>query len=597
MIKVSDYIANFLAKHSDVANTIFMVSGGGNMHLINGVGKHPDLEYICNHHEQACTIAAEGYARLHNKIGVAYVTTGPGGTNAISGVYGAWVDSIPTLTISGQVKFETTIASQPKLKLRQLGDQEVNIIDLVKPITKYAVMVDDKNSIRYHLEKAIYEAKSGRPGPVWLDIPLDIQGSMINEDELEAFILPKKINYNLKIQEVILALNVAKRPVLIIGNGIRLGNAIPELKKLIEQLEIPVVTTISGIDLISTQHQFFFGRPGILGERAGNFIVQNSDLIIVLGTRLNLRIISFNWELFAREAKKIMVDIDKNELDKKTFIPDIKIHADIKYFIKSLTNAIRDRLDIREWIDYCNEIKVNYPVITQSQKSRTDYVSSYYFPILLSKKLSKNAVIVTGNGIAYTSTYQTFSVREGDRVFANLGSAAMGYDLPAAIGACVASNRQDIICITGDGSIQMNIQELQTIIQNKMPIKIFMYNNNGYLSIRITQTTYFKEHFVGEGPRSGVSIPDMKKLAEVYGFKVYQIHTNQEAENKLDKILTEDGPVFCEVMLDPEEEIKPKVASYKKSDGTMVSKPLEDLSPFLPRAEFLKNMIITPVKD
>lgn len=597
MIKVSDFIAKFLAEHVDTGKTVFMVSGGGNMHLIDSLGKQEGLEFVCNHHEQACAIAAEGYARVTNKIGIAYVTTGPGGTNAITGVYGAWVDSIPTLTISGQVKFETTISSQPELNLRQLGDQEVNIIDLVKPITKYSVMITDKNSIKYHLKKAVYEAKSGRPGPVWLDIPLDIQGAMVDENELDDYVIPKITEYNMQINSVIEALENAKRPVIIAGNGIRLSNAKEDLKALIEQLNIPIVTSISGIDLIHTEHKLFFGRPGILGERAANFIVQNSDLVIVLGTRLNLRHLSFNWEFFAREAKKIMVDIDENELNKRTFIPDLKINADVGKFIKLLLNNKLEKLDIENWIDYCNRIKKSYPVVTSEQINRTDYVSSYYFPTLLSDKLAKKAVVVTGNGIAYTSTYQTYSVREGDRVFANLGCASMGYDLPAAIGACVANNYNDVVCLTGDGSIQMNLQELQTIIHYKLPIKIFMYNNNGYLSIRITQTAYFNKNFVGESPVSGVTIPDMKKLAEVYGFKVFQIKTNKEAEEKLDSILSYEGPVFCEIMLDPIEEIAPKVASYKKPDGTMISKPLEDLAPFLPRDEFEKNMIIKIIEE
>jgi len=598
MIKVSDFISNFLAEQKDVGNTVFMVSGGGNMHLIDSLGNNKKLEYICNHHEQACTIAAEGYARVTNKIGVSYVTTGPGGTNAITGVYGAWVDSIPTLTISGQVKFETTIASQPELHLRQLGDQEINIVDLVKPITKYAVMITNKNSIKYHLQKAVYEAKSGRPGPVWLDIPLDLQGAMVNENDLYDFVIPKKEEYDLKIKEVVEALKTAKRPVIIAGNGIRLSDAVPNLKDIVECLHIPIVTTISGIDLIPTDHELFFGRPGILGERAANFIVQNSDLIIVLGTRLNLRILSFNWEYFARDAKKIMVDIDINELNKKTFNPDIKIKADVKDFILKLKkHSNKLVLNITDWLEYCYDIKTKYPVLDIKDKERTDFVSSYYFPILLSDRLSKNSIIVTGNGIAYTSTYQTYSVREGDRVFANLGCASMGYDLPAAIGACIANDKNEVVCITGDGSIQMNIQELQTIIHNNLPIKIFMYNNNGYLSIRITQKSYFDKNFVGESSISGISIPDMKKLAAVYGFNVYQLRTNKEAEEKLDSILNEPGPVFCEVMLDPNEEIGPKVASYKKENGTMISKPLEDLAPFLPREEFKENMIIDIIEE
>ncbi len=596
MIKVSDFIAKFIAEHKDTAKTVFMVSGGGNMHLIDSLGKNENLEYVCNHHEQACAIAAEGYARVSNKIGIAYVTTGPGGTNAITGVYGAWVDSIPTMIISGQVKFQTTIASQPELNLRQLGDQEVNIVDIVRPITKYAVMITDKNSIKFHLQKAIYEAKHGRPGPVWLDVPLDIQGAMVDEADLVEFEIPEEPKFDTKIPQVLDALKAAKRPVIIVGNGLRLANAKDDFRALIDELKIPVLTAISGVDLIETSNKYFFGRPGILGERTGNFVIQNSDLVIVLGTRLNLRILSFNWEFFAREAKKIMIDIDENELNKKTFIPDIKIKSDAKVFINDLREKARDlNLEIGDWLKYCNRIKMKYPVFDKSVLKEKNYVSSYYFPRLLSEKLPKNSLLLTGNGIAYTSTFQSYPVRAGDRLFANVGCASMGYDLPALIGACVANNKRQTICLTGDGSIQMNIQELQTIIHYRLPVKIFMYNNNGYLSIRITQHNYFNNNFVGESPISGVSIPDMKALAKIYGFKVFQIKNNDDANAKIDEILSCEGSVFCEVILPPNEVIGPKVASMKLQDGTMISKPLEDLAPFLPRDEFYKNMIVKPL--
>ena len=325
MIKVSDFIAKFIAEHEDTAKTVFMVSGGGNMHLIDSLGKNENLEYVCNHHEQACAIAAEGYARVSNKIGIAYVTTGPGGTNAITGVYGAWVDSIPTMIISGQVKFQTTIASQPELNLRQLGDQEVNIIDIVKPITKYVVMITDKNSIKFHLQKAVYEAKHGRPGPVWLDVPLDIQGAMVDEADLVEFKIPEEPKFDTKIPQVLDALKAAKRPVIIAGNGVTLAGANEDFLKLIEILKIPVIGTFARYDIVRNDHELFFGRYGTIGNRAANFVVQNSDLIIAVGARLNIRAVSYNWEFFGREAKKILVDIDENELNKKTIAADIRI--------------------------------------------------------------------------------------------------------------------------------------------------------------------------------------------------------------------------------------------------------------------------------
>jgi acetolactate synthase-1/2/3 large subunit len=598
--KVSDLVAEFLAEHPDISNDVFLVSGGGNMHLIDSVGRNEKLRYTCNHHEQACTFAAEGYARISNRIGVAVVTTGPGGTNAITGVYGAWTDSIPMLVISGQVKRETTISSHPHLHLRQLGDQEVDIVPIVEPITKYAVTVIEPHEILYHLEKAVYYAKEGRPGPVWVDIPLDVQGAVFNTKNLRHFTPPGPPIYRLQTNRVVTALRKAKRPVIIAGNGIRLAEEKTVFLQLIETLQIPVLTAISGIDLLPSKHPLFFGRPGILGDRAANFIVQNSDLLLVLGTRMNLRLISFNWEHFARNAYKIMVDIDENELEKRTFTPDLKVHADLSEFLPDLQKKIQtDPLTMpsSKWIKYCQKMKQRYNVIKEMARlSSEEYVSSYLFPGILQKYLQHPALIVTGNGTAYTSTYQSIEVHPGDRVFANIGCASMGYDLPAAIGAAVASGKE-VVCLTGDGSIQMNLQELQTIIHYRLPIKIFMYNNRGYLSIRITQGNYFADNFVGEGENSGVSIPDMLGLAKVYGFSTFRITNNAEAEEKMATILNEPGPVFCEVMLSPHETLGPKVSSYKKEDGTIISKPLEDLAPFLPREEFRCNMIIPPIEE
>lgn len=599
-IRVADYIAKFLAEHEATAKTVFLVSGGGNMHLIDGIGKHPDLTYVCNHHEQACAIAAEGYARVSNKIGIAIVTTGPGGTNAITGVMGAWVDSIPMLVISGQVKFVTTIASQPELPLRQLGDQEINIVDIVKPITKSAKMMTDKNTIRADLEEAVYLAKHGRPGPVWLDIPLDIQGAIVDEDTLEGFTSPVEPLQDFRIPELLECLQKAERPVIVAGNGVRLADAIPEFEEVTQALGIPVLTTISGVDLIATEHPLFCGRPGILGERSANFIMQNSDCIVILGTRMNLRIISYNWEYFGREATKIMVDVDPAELEKHTLEIDVKIVADLKPFLSSLQQTLtsggfhKERAD---WLTYCQSMKTKYPVVPEEYRHRDAYVSSHVFAEKLGTLLDAQSVTVTGNGTAYTSTFQTFPIQRGQRLFANVACASMGYDLPAAIGACFAHGKRDVVCLTGDGSIQMNLQELQTIIHYRLPVKLFMYNNNGYLSIRITQKNFFNGHIVGEGPESGVTVPDMQALANVYGFKTYRIGNHAEMDALLPEVLRTEGPVFCEVMLDPDEALYPKVSSYKKPDGTIVSKPLEDLFPFLERDEFIENMIIPIVGD
>ena len=596
MIKVSDFIAKFIAEHEDTAKTVFMVSGGGNMHLIDSLGKNENLEYVCNHHEQACAIAAEGYARVSNKIGIAYVTTGPGGTNAITGVYGAWVDSIPTMIISGQVKFQTTIASQPELNLRQLGDQEVNIIDIVKPITKYVVMITDKNSIKFHLQKAVYEAKHGRPGPVWLDVPLDIQGAMVDEADLVEFKIPEEPKFDTKIPQVLDALKAAKRPVIIAGNGVTLAGANEDFLKLIEILKIPVIGTFARYDIVRNDHELFFGRYGTIGNRAANFVVQNSDLIIAVGARLNIRAVSYNWEFFGREAKKILVDIDENELNKKTIAADIRIKSDAKTFVSDLRSALKDKPDFESWLEICKNYRKDYPTIESFRQNVKEWVDSYnFFDVLSNHK--RDLVYVFGNGTACVSSYQSLRLYENQKVVVNSGCASMGYDLPAAIGACFANGKKDTICVTGEGSLQMNIQELQTIIHNKLPIKIFVLNNAGYISIRNTQNNFFKGHKVGSDKDSGVSFPNIVKLAEVYGFEACRIENQLNLKGELEEILSKPGAVVCEIMLSPTEKMEPKLSSKIKPDGKMVSKPLEDMFPFLPREEFYKNMIIKPVDE
>nr|WP_314520945.1 thiamine pyrophosphate-binding protein [uncultured Campylobacter sp.] len=596
MIKVSDFIAKFIAEHEDTAKTVFMVSGGGNMHLIDSLGKNENLEYVCNHHEQACAIAAEGYARVSNKIGIAYVTTGPGGTNAITGVYGAWVDSIPTMIISGQVKFQTTIASQPELNLRQLGDQELNIVDIVRPITKYAVMITDKNGIKFHLQKAVYEAKHGRPGPVWLDVPLDIQGAMVDEADLVEFEIPEEPKFDTKIPQVLDALKAAKRPVIIAGNGVTLTGANEEFLKLIEILKIPVIGTFARYDIVRNDHELFFGRYGTIGNRAANFVVQNSDLIIAVGARLNIRAVSYNWEFFGREAKKILVDIDENELNKKTIAADIKIKSDAKVFISDLRSVLKDELDFGAWLEICKNYRKNYPTIEPFRQNVKERVDSYnFFDVLSNHK--RDLVYVFGNGTACVSSYQSLRLYENQKVVVNSGCASMGYDLPAAIGACFANGKKNTICVTGEGSLQMNIQELQTIIHNKLPIKIFVLNNAGYISIRNTQNNFFKGHKVGSDKDSGVSFPNIVKLAEVYGFEACRIENQLNLKGELEEILSKPGAVVCEIMLSPTEKMEPKLSSKIKPDGKMVSKPLEDMFPFLPREEFYKNMIIKPVDE
>ena len=598
-MRVADYIFKTLADKG--VKHVFLVTGGGAMHLNDAIGKESRIQYVCNLHEQACAMAAEGYARISGMPGVLNVTTGPGGTNALTGVAGAWLDSIPMLVISGQVKRATTIAACPDLHLRQLGDQELNIVDMVRPITKYAVMIQDPAMIRYELEKAWYLCQSGRPGPVWLDVPLDIQAADMDTEKLPSY-TPEPETFlpeipETKWNEILVKLNSAKRPAIIAGIGVRHGKAVQQLLELAEKRNIPLLTSISGIDLVPSDHPLFFGRPGILGERAANFIMQNSDLLLVLGTRMGIRIIGYAYDKIAREACKIMVDADENELQKPTFRPDIAIHADTGKFLQGILERIAPDSGDPAWLEYCRSLKKRYPVITGEHRAQTDYVSSYVLPELLSRHCRENTVVVTGNGIAYTSTFQAIHIHPGMRMFANEACASMGYGLPAAIGAALAGGGREVLCITGDGSLQMNIQELQTLKNLQLPIKLFVYNNDGYLSIKLTQKSFFNGNFVGAHPGSGVVLPDLEKLAAAYGLPFQRLRNNREAEKRLPEILAASGPAIIEVMLDPFEVPGPKAASKRLPDGSMVSAPLEDLAPFLPREEFLQNMIVQPVKE
>ena len=481
MIKVTDFIATYLKNNG--VEYVFMVTGGGAMHLNDSLGK--ELKYICNHHEQACAIAAEGYARTANRLAVVNVTTGPGGLNALNGVMGQWTDSVPVLYLSGQVKFETTIHACPEVKgLRQLGDQEVDIIKIVSPITKFAYMITDAKDIKYYLQKAIYEATSGRPGPVWLDIPMNIQGALVNELELKSFEIPKvteasKANLSHQIKLVAEKLKTAKRPVILAGHGVRISDGINELHTLLNNCDIPVVTTFNGIDSIDDDHKNYIGRFGTLGNRAGNFTVQNADVLITIGTRNNIRQVSYNWEFFARESYKIIVDIDEAELLKPTVKPDLAVCSDAKEFIMLLINELKTSISgqHQDWLNWAKNRKDKYPSVLPEYHHTKDGVHPYVFMELLGKQLPKNSICVTGDGTACVAPFQAMPIKNKARVFWNSGCASMGYDLPAAIGACVASNFHDVICLAGDGSLQMNIQELQTVIHHQMPIKIIYLKN------------------------------------------------------------------------------------------------------------------------
>lgn len=595
MIKVSDYIVKQLVEYG--VKDVFMISGGGAMHLNDSVGRNENLRYICNHHEQASSMAAEGYARVSGKLAVVIVTSGPGGTNTITGVIGQWLDSIPVLYISGQVKRETTIASCPHIPLRQLGDQEINIIDIVRPITKFAEQIANPKDTRRLLENAIHLATSGRPGPVWLDVPLDIQGAMVNEGEMLAFDPDEQEAFNdilrISVSETIQKIKESKRPAIIAGHGVRIAGATDVFRNIAQRLCIPILSTFNGFDLIETNNPLFAGRIGTLGNRAGNFVLQNCDLLLSLGSRNNIRQIGFDWNSYARRAYKIMVDIDKAELDKPTIRPDMAINCDVGVFLRELEKATADACfpDWSEWRRWCTKRKLRYPAVIPEMSANSELLNPYYFVKVLTESLESDAVVVAGNGSACVSLFQAGVVKKGQRYIWNSGCASMGYDLPASIGACFANDGKYVVCLAGDGSLQMNIQELQTIAYHHLPIKIFVLNNKGYLSIRQTQDSFFNGHLVACDPTSGVSFPDVTKIAPAYGIPWAVIEGSNDLQTKIQRVMNTLGPIICDVRLDPTAKFNPKAASERKADGSMVSKPLEDMYPFLDRNEFLSNML------
>ena len=602
MIRVADYIAQTLVKHG--IYDIFLVTGGGAMHLNDAIGRCEGLTYICCHHEQACAMAAEAYARVTGKIGCINVTTGPGTINALNGVFGAWTDSIPMLIVSGQVKRETCMATYNLPQLRQLGDQEVDIISMVKGITKYAVLIDDPNLIRFHLEKALHLASTGRPGPCWIDVPIDVQSSKIDENQLIGYDPPEEgEQWNLPLihqqcSEVIDRLKKSPRPVIMAGSGVRIAGATEIFEQVIRKLGIPVTTAWTH-DLIASDDPLYCGRPGTIGDRPGNFTVQNAETLLIIGSRLNIRQISYNWQSFARCAYKIQVDADQAELEKPTVKPDLPIHCEAKIFL----NELNRQLDAEnynsaahaDWLAWCQERVKRYPIFLPKHLSAHNAINPYHFMNELFKELQSDDVIVCGDGTACVVTFQSAIIQKGQKLFSNSGSASMGYDLPASVGAAIAQQGKRVICLAGDGSLQMNIQELQTVVHHQLPIKIFVLNNGGYLSIRTTQLNFFGK-LVGESSQSGVSFPDIVKVAEAYGIPATRINS-PDFTAQLIEVLEQTGPVLCEIMLDSQQLFEPKLSSRQLPDGSMVSSPLEDMAPFLEREELLSNLLIPPIEN
>ena len=607
-IRLADYVADFLVAHG--VTDCFSVVGGGAMHLNDALGHKDGLTVTYNHHEQACAIAAEAYARIDNRIAAVCVTTGPGGTNALTGVLGGWLDSIPMFIISGQVRYDTTARyalQYTETPPRAMGDQEYDIVKSVTPMTKYATMIEDPLQIRYGLEKAWHLATTGRPGPVWIDIPVNYQGSYIETEDLTGYdpaeddaLLPPPISQDL-VHKVLYAISQAKRPVIHAGYGIRLSGAYDIFRSVMEKLNIPVVTYWNAIDLIEDAHPLYVGRAGNMGDRPGNWAIQNADLVIAIGTRISIRQVGYNWKTWARAAKVIMVDIDQAELKKPTLHVDMPIWADAKDFLTQLNSAITQEpvFQNRIWLDACQNWKKNYPVVQPKQWEENGRTANVYaFVHYLSSQLPENSLTAVSNGACCVVGHQTYVIKKGSRFANNSAVASMGYGLPAAIGTCIAGGRAETICLEGDGSIMMNLQELQTIITNKLPIKIFLINNSGYHSIRITQSNLFSEHCkVGIGEESGdLSFPAFRKIADAFGFPYYEAHSNASMKETVDKVLALDGPVFCEIYTDTEQRWEPKSSTKRLEDGTLVSPPLEDLAPFLPREE-LKEIMFIPLLE
>ena len=679
-IKVSNYIADRLVEAG--ISQVFTVTGGGAMHLNDALGHHPKLRCLYQHHEQACAMAAEAYARIHNRIGLLCVTSGPGGTNAITGVLGGWLDSIPMLVLSGQVRYDNT-ARWSGVDIRAMGDQEFDITKATGCMTKYSEMVTDPQRIRFCLEKALYLAYSGRPGPAWLDIPVDIQGSYVESDSLVGFdpadyeaggtgwadgggkavdaagtgtdgavkaagtgtdgavkaagtgadragaarnphwipedeagagetrqVLPPRVSED-TARAIIEKIRSAKRPVFNAGNGIRIAGAHEAFLEVAERLGIPVVLGWNSQDCLWNSHPLYVGRAGGRGDRPGNFAVQNSDLVFSVGSRLSIRQVGYNFRTWAREAYVIFNDVDLEELKKPSVHVDMQVHADAKDLLETMCRVLRKEypegpvfdggqgLPDMDWNSTCRLWKERYPVIQPKHLADDDAKAAnvYAFVHELGSRVREGQITVVGNGSACEAGGHGYQVKKGQRFISNSGVAAMGYDLPAAIGICLAkTGPEDVILLTGDGSIQMNLQELQTIIHHRMPIKIFLINNGGYHSIRQTQKNFFQEPLVGIGEDSGdLSFPSMEKLAWAYGYPYVSARHNGELGDAVEKTLAMEGPVICEVFVTTDQNFEPKSAAKRLEDGTMASAPLEDLAPFLPKEEMDRNMVIARV--
>lgn len=608
-VRTADLIAALLADAG--IDQVFMVTGGGAMHLNDALGREPRLTTVFTHHEQSCAMAAESYARLSGRPAVVNVTSGPGGINALNGVFGAFVDSIPMVVVSGQVKRETLVTSYD-LPLRQLGDQEVDIVAMASPVCKSAVQLDDPADTRFLVERALWLARSGRPGPVWIDVPIDVQSAPIDPSTQTGFdpdqdgptatpIAERDLLTGpplaSAVRQVLEHLTTAERPVILAGAGVRMSGAHDRFLEVIDKLGIPVTTGWNAHDVLWNDHPLYAGRPGSVGDRAGNFAVQNADFLLVLGSRLNIRQISYNWTAFARAAFTVMVDVDQAELSKPTLTIDLPVHADLAETLELMASAdYTSRPAHRDYLAWCRARMERYPVVLPDYTKENEPVNPYRFIEALFEALDEGDVVVAGDGTACVVTFQAAMLKQHQRLYTNSGCASMGYDLPAAIGAQYAAGGRRVVCLAGDGSLMLNLQEMQTVTGNRLPIKLIILNNDGYSSIRQTQQNYFPDNVVGCGPESGLTFPDFGTLGAAFGFEVRRCSRHDELAAELRAMLDGSGPQLLEVMLDPEQPFAPKLASRQLADGSMVSSPLEDLAPFLPRDELSENMLIPEVE-
>jgi acetolactate synthase-1/2/3 large subunit len=589
MIKVSDYVARRL--HELGARHVFMITGGGAMHLNDSFARVVPFDAVFQHHEQACSIAAEGYYRATGRVAVVNVTTGPGGLNTLTGVLGQWTDSIPAIHVSGQVKRSTTVDSCRELPLRQLGDQEVDIIPVVRPLVKYAETIRDPRDVRRVVERAFHEATTGRMGPTWIDVPMDVQGAMVDEASLAPFVPEADLPPSADPGALLDLLAKAKRPAIVAGHGIRLAGQQAALAELLDLLRVPVLGTFNGFDLVPSDHPCACGRIGTVGTRGGNFTLQNADLVLLLGTRNNIRQVSYDWANFAHRATTVAVDVDATELAKPTFRPTHAIHADLRTFLPALVAGVKGapRPDRSEWLAWARERSARNPVVLPEHLAETGTVHPYPFMERFTRALPEGATLVAGNGTACVVLFQAGVVKAGQRIFWNSGCASMGYDLPAAVGAAVGTGR-DTWCLAGDGSLQMNLQELATVAQRKLPVKLVLLDNGGYASIRQTQAGFFGARY-GCDTGSGLGFPAPDRLAAAYGLPYVVTASLATLEDDQRAVAATPGPVLWHVRLVRDYSFAPKVSSERLPDGRMVSKPLEDMAPFLSRDEFKRNML------